>query len=163
MRQLKYHGYILILLASLSAGGCANFGVGISSERERYFTEGLQSLQGGKERQARELLERAIAEPAGEGLIDEALFRLALLHLRDDEGRGQARSLVLLERLKKEYPRSLWTYQSAPLTAYLFAMRAAHEKEREQNLLLNRENRELHQSIDRLKNLDLEMEKKIKR
>ena len=163
MRQLKYHGYILILMALLSAGGCANFAAGISSERERYFTEGMQSLQRGKESQARELLERAIAVPSGDGLIDEALFRLALLYLRDDAGRGPARSLVLLERLKKEYPRSLWTYQSAPLMAYLPAMRAAYEKEREQNLLLNRENRELHQSLDRLKNLDLEMEKKIKR
>lgn len=159
MRQLKYHGYILIVLVLLSAGGCANFAVGISSERERYFTEGMQSLQRGKERQARELLERAIAVPTGDGLIDEALFRLALLHLRDDEGRGQARSLVLLERLKKEYPHSSWTYQSAPLAAYM----VSHEKEREKNILLSRENRELHQSIDRLKNLDLEMEKKIKR
>ena len=148
-----------MLLVLLSASGCANFGVGISGERERYFTEGMQSLQRGKERQARELLERSIAVPTGDGLIDEALFRLALLHLRDDDGRGQARSLVLLERLKKEYPRSSWTYQSAPLTAYV----VSHEKEREKNILLNRENRELHQSLDRLKNLDLEMEKKIKR
>ncbi|MHB8057633.1 MAG: outer membrane protein assembly factor BamD [Desulfuromonadaceae bacterium] len=159
MRQLKYHGYIIIVLVLLSAGGCANFGVGVGGERERYFAEGMQSLQRGKERQARELLERAIAVPTGDGLIDEALFRLALLHLRNNEGKGQARSLVLLERLKKEYPHSSWTYQSAPLTAYV----VSHEKEREKNILLSRENRELHQSIDRLKNLDFEMEKKIKR
>lgn len=148
-----------MLLALLSAGGCANFGMGSGGERDRYFAEGMQSLQRGKERQAREFLERAIAVPTGGGLTDEALFRLALLHLRDGEGRGEARSLALLERLKKEYPRSSWTYQSAPLTAYL----VSDEKEREKNILLNRENRELRQSIDRLKNLDLEMEKKIKR
>jgi len=148
-----------MLLALLSAGGCANFGVLNGGERDRYFAEGMQSLQNGKEKRARDLLERAIAAPSGGGLTDEALFRLALLHLRDDEGRGAARSLVLLERLKKEYPRSLWTYQSAPLTTYL----VSREKDREKNILLNRENRELHQSIDRLKNLDLEMEKKIKR
>lgn len=158
MRRLKYNGYILMLLALLSAGGCANFGMVSGGERDRYFAEGMQSLQNGKEKRARDLLERAIAAPTG-GLSDEALFRLALLHLRDDEGRGLSRSLALLERLKKEYPRSPWTYQSAPLTAYLIS----HGKDREKNILLSRENRELQQSIDRLKNLDLEMEKKIKR
>ncbi|MDD2271618.1 MAG: tetratricopeptide repeat protein [Desulfuromonadaceae bacterium] len=159
MRQLKYHGYILMLLALLSAGGCANFGMGFGGEGEGSFAEGMQSLQRGKEKRARELLEHVVAAPPRDGLTDEALFRLALLYLRDGEGRGTTRSLALLERLKKEYPRSLWTHQSAPLMSYL----ASDEKEREQNILLSRENRELRQSIDRLKNLDLEMEKKIKR
>ncbi|MDD2580612.1 MAG: tetratricopeptide repeat protein [Desulfuromonadaceae bacterium] len=164
MRQLKLYYSIMMLLILLMAAGCASIGRMVDgTEQERYLAEGVKSLQTGKTRQARELLERVIAAPASSGLTDEALFRLALLHLNDEAGKWPARSLALLERLKKEYPRSSWTYQSAPLTAYLSGVQASHIRDHEQNLLLQRENKALRQNIERLKNLDMEMDKKIKR
>lgn len=155
----------MILLILLMAAGCASIGKMVyGTDQERYLAEAVKALQAGKTRQASELLERVIiAVPACYGLTDEALFRLALLHLNDETGKWPARSLALLERLKKEYPRSSWAGQSAPLTAYLSGVQASHVRDHEQNLLLQRENRALRQNIERLKNLDMEMDKKIKR
>lgn len=138
-------------------------------EQERRFAGALQYLMQGKEREAQRLLEQVIAGQALLGVTDEALFRLALLHLRDESGKGDTQAHALLVRLKKEYPRSIWTRQSAPLIAYLAGVGTLRESQRElktlkeRNLNLTRENKELRQSLDRLKNLDLELEQKIKR
>lgn len=71
--------------------------------------------------------------------------------------------------MKNEFPKSLWAHQAAPLGAYLAGVRALRDRQRDVNMLkqhnlsLSRDNREMRQSIERLKSLDLELEKKIKR
>ncbi|KAA0895031.1 hypothetical protein [Oryzomonas rubra] len=138
-------------------------------EQERRFAGALQYLIQGKEREAQGLLEQVVAGQTLPGVTDEALFRLALLHLRDDGGKGDTHAHALLVRLKKEFPLSAWTRQAAPLAAYLVGVGALRDSQhdvrtlRERNLSLTRDNKELRQSIERLKNLDLELEQKIKR
>jgi hypothetical protein len=94
---------------------------------------------------------------------------LSLLYLRDEGGKGPVRTQELLERLLDEFPSSIWAHQGAPLAAYLTGVRTLKDRQREVrtlkelNLSLSRDNREMRQSIERLKSLDLELEKKIKR
>ena len=164
MRQHRPCLCIILLVATLLLGGCADFrGMGVFTEQGRYLAKATQSLRAGSNEQARKLLEQVILTKATVGITDEALFRLSLLNLNNETVKVSMRTLALLERLKKEYPNSPWTHQSAPLLSYLSGVRVFHEKEREQNIFLQRENRELRQSIERLKELDLEMDKKNKR
>ena len=75
----------------------------------------------------------------------------------------------MLERLADKYPDSIWTRQSAQLLAHLAEVKALRNRQRElkslkeQNLSLNRDNKEMRQSLEQLKQLDLELEKRIKR
>ncbi|NVN92277.1 MAG: hypothetical protein HXX11_16970 [Desulfuromonadales bacterium] len=138
-------------------------------EQERTFAGALEFLKAGKEQQARESLDKVVAAPSITGITDEALFRLALLYIRDEAGRMPARTQSLLERLENEFPRSIWTRQAAPLVSYLASIKFPRDKQRELktlkdlNLSLSRDNRELRQTIERLKSLDIELEQKIKR
>lgn len=140
-----------------------------TSIEERNFTGALMNLRSGNEFTARDLLERVVDAPPLPGVTDEALFRLSLLNLRDEGGRGEPRARELLARLLNEYPRSIWAKQGAPLAAYLQeALKLRDEKRqikslRNQNLSLSRDNKELRQSMERLKQLDLELEQKIRR
>jgi len=139
------------------------------SDQERRFAGALEFLRGGNETAARDLFERVIEDPVRIGVTDEALFRLSLLYLREDGAKGAVRSMDLLERMKKEFPVSIWTSQAAPLAAHLAGVKALRDRQREVktlkelNLSLSRDNREMRQSIERLKSLDLELEQKIKR
>jgi thioredoxin-like negative regulator of GroEL len=139
------------------------------SGQERNFAGALEYLRSGNEQRARELLERVVEAAPVNGITDEALFRLALLQLRDEGGRGAAQTQLLLERLADEYPNSNWTRQAAPLSIYLSNVKNLRDRQRELktlrdlNLSLSRDNRELRQTIERLKSLDLELEQKIKR
>lgn len=165
---------MLVLMLTLS-GGCSLLRDKTVSEaspaveQERHFAGALHYLMQGKEREAQGLLEQVIAGQVLPGVTDEALFRLALLYLRDEAGKGDARAYPLLIRLKKEYPRSIWTRQAAPLITYLAGVGALRDSLRElkilreRNLSLTRDNKELHLSLERLKNLDLELDQKIKR
>jgi hypothetical protein len=143
--------------------------VSVISDQERRFAGALEFLRAGKEQEARDLLELVVAGPPRSGVTDEALFRLSLVYLRDDLGKGTMRTQELLERLFDEFPRSIWARQGAPLAAYLTGVRMLRDRQREVktlkelNLSLSRDNREMRQSIERLKSLDLELEKKIKR
>ncbi len=78
-----------------------------------------------------------------------------------------------LERLRKEYPASSWIPIAKAVTKTLAAMDASVsasraigddqqqqiKKLKEQISLLNKENRDLHQSIEKLKNLEIELGK----
>ena len=138
-------------------------------EQERRFAGALEFLRAGKEQEARELFELVVAGPQRSGVTDEALFRLSLLYLRDDGGKGTVRAQETLDRLRIDFPKSIWSHQAAPLDAYLAGIKALRDRQREVktlkelNLSLSRDNREMRQSIERLKSLDLELEKKIKR
>jgi hypothetical protein len=143
--------------------------VSVINDQERRFAGALEFLRAGREQESRDLLELVVAGSPRSGVTDEALFRLSLLYLRDDVGKGTARTQELLERLINEFPRSIWARQGAPLAAYLTGVRTLRDRQREVNTLkelnlsLSRDNREMRQSIERLKSLDLELEKKIKR
>jgi outer membrane protein assembly factor BamD (BamD/ComL family) len=163
----------LVMIACLS--GCGFIGTTtvtsstMIADQERSFAGALEFLRSGNEQGAKELLERVVAAAPIKGISDEAMFRLALLHLRDESGKGVQRALVLLDQLKSEYPLSIWTRQAAPLAAYLTGTKTTRNKQRELktlrelNLSLSRDNRELRQTIERLKSLDLELEQKIQR
>lgn len=132
--------------------------------RERSFAAALTYLRGGREQAARELFEQAVQGEPLSGITDEALFRLALLLLRQE--RGDIRARELLRRLRNEYPGSIWAHQAAPVEEYLAGLgerRREAKLLKDLNLSLSRDNRELRQSIERLKSLDLELEKKVKR
>lgn len=180
----KLSFFILLLVLGSLSGGCSQLGwkvsvVSVSAEdeaannpiplQERRFAAALELLRAGNELAARELFERVIEEPQRTGITDEALFRLALLSLRDEGSKGSNRSLELIERLKTQFPHSIWTHQSAALGGYLTGVKTLRDRQREiktlkeLNLSLSRDNREMRQSIERLKSLDLELEHKIKR
>lgn len=155
-----------VSLVSVSTEDSASASIPV---QERRFAGALESLRAGNEQAARDLFERVIEDPTRIGVTDEALFRLALLYLREEGSKGTVRALELLERLKNEYPRSIWTRQAAPLNVHLTGVRMLRDRQREVktlkelNLSLSRDNREMRQSIERLKSLDIELEQKIKR
>ncbi|BCS54314.1 tetratricopeptide repeat protein [Geobacter sp. SVR] len=168
------HELGIVMLFAMLLTGCSTFS-GITTmsssagEQERNFRAALEQLGNGREKEARLLLERVVGAPPLKGVTDEALFRLALLSLREDGNKGVGRTQALLDQLRNEFPRSMWTYQAAPLVSYLAGSRSARSYQRElkslrdQNLSLTRDNRELRQTLERLKSLDLELEQKIRR
>lgn len=113
-------------------------------------------------------------------VTDEALFRLALLSLQPaGERTSTMQAHHLLNRLAKEYPRSIWTVQSASLTELLNGV----EELRRQNRSLKSSNqslssekdslnrkveeldgkvRQLNKNLDQLKHLDRELERRAR-
>lgn len=137
--------------------------------QERQFAGALQFLRQGEEDAARDLLEQVVEQQQLTGLTDDALFRLAVLRLRDGGVKGTNGAAAALARLTKEYPNSTWTHQAAPLLSFLNATQKMYDKQREAknlrtlNLHLEHENKELRLNLDKLKNLDLELEKRGRR
>lgn len=174
---MKYEKFssILLLVAVFLSGGCTAFvGKHIPAAKnvtgvERSFSAALQFVRTGNESAARELLEDVVEEPQLIGVTDEALFRLAVFTLGDENGKGETRARKLLERLTAEFPTSSWTRQAAPLLDYIRETAALRARMRElknlrnQNLSLSRDNKELRQSLEHLKDLDLELEQKIRK
>jgi hypothetical protein len=154
---------ILLLIFLLVAGsGCASLRGGEGGVMHRYG-------QSRKLAAARDLLEAGDRSGAAReltavtqggdfpGVTDEALFRLALLGLHGPgEREGILHGLQLLRRLKKEYPSSPWTVQSAPLLELLGGV----EELRRQNRSLKNDVNELNRNIEQLKRLDQELEKR---
>jgi hypothetical protein len=166
---------IIYLAALLTIGGCTTFTATPEKSlneyiiQERNFAGALHLLRAGKEQEASELFELVVSGPQTNGITDEALFRLALIQLRDSRIKSVARAEKLLERLKKEYPKSIWRYQAEPLIAFLDNSIELRKNQRELknlrelNVSLTKNNRELRQTIERLKELDIELEQKIRR
>jgi hypothetical protein len=100
-------------------------------------------------------------EPGVPGVTDQALFRLSLLSLKaGQEKHGTEQAGHYLERLQKEYPASAWVPLASPIKDLLAAMDNAQQQRKnakELNLSLTKENRELRLSIEKLKNLELEL------
>lgn len=170
----EFFVYIALLALVTLNAGCAGMDgrmprLLMLSEQERTLAGALDQLRAGKEQKARELLDKVVDGAPAAGVTDEALFRLALLSLREDGGKGLLRAQVLLERLADKYPDSLWTKQSAPLLSHLTEARTLRNKQRELkalkdlNFSLSRDNKEMRQSLEQLKRLDLELEQRIKR
>ncbi len=138
-----------------------------SSSQEKKLARGVELMREGNTSAAIDLLAALAAEPGAPGITDEALFRLSLLHI----GAGLQRSGILkaehdLQRLKKEYPSSPWAIVAGDLTEFLASAdsaRQSNKRLKELNLSLTRDNREVRQSIDKLKKMDLELGKGSKR
>ena len=177
MKLDRFSMMVMLLVCFLPGGGCVLFErmattvitSRVISTEERNFAGALQYLRSGNESGARDLLESIVSAKPLAGVTDEALFRLALLNLRDEGGKGEPRARVLLNRLIREFPTSLWAKQAAPLAAYLqeaLMLRVGNREIknlRNQNLSLSRDNKEMRQSIENMKQLDLELEQKIRR
>lgn len=171
MRPERSLPAVLLLLCMMIAG-CATLDRGtphfVISSEERNLEAGLKELRAGNELTAHILLEKVVDGAARAGVTDEALFRLALLSLKDDAGKG-LRAQALLERLSESYPDSIWARQSGQLLSLLADVKVLKNRQRElkalkeQNLSLSRDNKEMRQSLEQLKQLDLELEKRIKR
>lgn len=158
---------LLLLILALLASGCAslNFGEGGVVQRfsqSRNLAAATALLEKGDRAGAAGKLAAIVDNSGVPGVTDEALFRLALLTLRPPtELNPQA--LQLLRRLKKDYPGSPWTLQAAQLTELLTAvdeLKRQNRHYRTVNQSLTGENNELKQSIDQLKRLELELERK---
>jgi hypothetical protein len=166
--------FIALLISLLLNAGCTGFGDRMPrniaiSDQERYLAGAVDQLRLGNEQQANALLEKTISGVPTIGVTDEALFRLALLCLKEDGGKGLLKAQALLEQLSDKYPDSIWTRQSAPLLSHLAEVKVLRNRVRElkalkeHNLSLSRDNKEMRQSLEQLKQLDLELEKRIKR
>ena len=184
MKPEQFIMMIVMVAVLLSAGGCSRLMGGngtvtrvvapveptrVFTPVERTFAAALQQLRAGNESAARELLGQVVEAYPLAGVTDEALFRLSLLELRGENGSGETRAKELLDQLFRKYPASIWSRQAAPLAAYVQETVSLRARKREirslrnNNLSLSRDNKELRQSIERLKNLDLELEQKIRR
>jgi hypothetical protein len=177
---------IWLLLAVVNLAGCSGLqrfqsGVVQRFSSENRLSAAVQHLEQGKTADATMELEKIVNGPGVEGVTDEALFRLSLLLLRQSQDKEPATATQqLLERLKKEYPNSQWARLALPLADHLVSEEELKRQYRNLRILnlslakdnkelqslkstnqtLLKENRDLHQSIERLKNLDIELEKK---
>ena len=157
--------YILIIATALALSGCATLtrpgGAFYSSAQENKLDRAVTLLKQGKTSAAEGLLSAICSGPGVAGVTDEALFRLSLLHLGSgQEKNGATQALHNLERLRKEYPNSPWAPIAASMTEFLASaddLRQQGKKLKELNLSLTKENKELRQSIDQLKTLELEL------
>lgn len=160
----------LVLLLALATTGCAtlqngNFGFINYFSQQRKLAAAVDQMESGNGTAAADILTALCAEKGVTGVTDEALFRLSLLQLKAAGEKDYLQSQQTLERLHKEYPKSPWTMQSVQL---LDLVNAANEQRRQNrnlrtnNQLLTKENKELRQNLEQLKNLDLQLEQKTK-
>lgn len=169
--------FIIILLAA-HLSGCAMIQKSMESHqlrsaRQEKLEQALRQIDRGNTERAIADLKSIAAAPGVAGITDEALFRLGLLSVPSDLNREElSNAVAYLERLQKEYPVSIWATQASSLTDFLSGIprriQATTELRRQirtlkdLNLSLTRENKEMKLNIEKLKTLDLELEKKSK-
>ena len=143
------------------------------------LAEATSALAKGDKHKAFLLLGEITTRSSVDGVTDEALFQLALLQLSEEEdSTSHEETRLLLTRLHKYYPRSRWTALSQPLLDLLDEMdelesenqrlsNRTNTKERRElqsikglNQSLIKQNKDLQQTIERLKAMDLELERK---
>lgn len=165
MRNLAVAGALALTLA---LGGCAalpkQLGGSAPPARNRQLAQAVTLIGKGDSAGARKLLTAVVEAPPKLGVTDEALFRLALLHLKAASDReSNATAHHLLRRLKREYPGSIWNQQAQPLGELLAGtddLRRQNRSCKSQNQSLSKENEELNRNINQMKHLDLELERK---
>lgn len=153
---------IIFLLTVIVLSGCAT----IKASDPGFFNHWTQGrkLDEARTKLAAEdtvaattLLSAIVNAPPAKNITDEALFHLALLQLKPNQERdGIPQAQRLLERLQHEFPTSPWSTQASLLLDIFGRLRSA----KDHNSSLQRENRELRQSIQKLKEIDLELEQK---
>jgi hypothetical protein len=163
MKQLLFLSLLLLSLA-----GCTAFKEMQTTVVNRYdvstkLSAAVKELEQGRTTVAATILEALVAEPGVKGVTDEALFRLSLLRLPHEEKDGSMPSILYLERLRRDYRDSVWTQQSKPLLDLLHGIADIKKQNRSLKSLnssLTKDNKELLQNIERLKNLDIQLERK---
>jgi hypothetical protein len=143
----------LALFLLLSATGCHHRQAdSLPFFREQALSRKLddarEALRARQFSRATTLLSEIVASPGTPGITDEALLRLALLQLRSGQERDTGQALRSLERLAKEFPGSHWTPLAAPVADLV-----------NRNTSLTMDNRTLRQNIQKIKELELELEK----
>jgi hypothetical protein len=157
--------------------GCAITQNSISEQRRKLILAQLL-LEDNKAPAAREILVSLGNGPKTTGVTDEALFRLALLNLEPgDQKIATDKAGQNLDKLLKEYPESPWKIHAVTLKNMIDAyevtvnekveiektvrnLKNSNSMLKNANTALTKENKELRQGIEKLKNLDLELEKK---
>jgi DNA repair ATPase RecN len=175
---------VLILL-----GGCSSLKERLCHPGSLKLAETISQLEKGNETAAtKQLQDISNSKDPLYGATDEALFRLSLLEIRKHDDPGTMQNIQKrLAKLQSEFPSSQWSRMSWPLTEYITqmeAMRADLRSIKQKNSALSKDNRELTQSnqqlqgtvqtltkenrdinqrIEKLKSLDIELEKKNRR
>lgn len=146
--------YITIMLLAWAMGGCTTMvkpgGLLYGPTQENKLARATRLMEQGKSTAAAELLIAVCSETGVPGVTDEALFRLGLIRLAAGQT-GPAQHDM--ERVRKEYPHGPW----APMATSVSEFLSATEDLRQQGKKLTKENKELRQSIDQLKSLELEL------
>lgn len=158
---------IMVAILAALVCGCAVMtgkgGIFYSQAQQIRLSKAKALQEGGKSADAEKLLADICAGEGVPGVTDEALFRLSLLRLDSAvPNNGIPGALHNLARLGKEYPSSTWAPLAAQLARHLTAVGEVQQQDaklKELNLSLTRENRELRQRLEKLKNLELELGK----
>ena len=169
---------IIIIVFAAYLSGCATVQKSLEGQRQRSvqqekLAQAIKLIERGNTEKAATILAAIVATAGIPGITDEALFRLGLLTVPSDLEREEISSaLKYLERLQKEYPISPWSTQAASVTEFLAnaprhlqtttELRRQLKSLKDLNLSLTRENKEMRLNIEKLKTLDLELEKKAK-
>jgi len=174
---MKKSSIIIIIIIALSGlSGCATVQKTDPYEQEqrRKLVLARVLLEDNRISAAKEIL-TAISDAKGvSGVTDEALFRLALLNLAPGEQKIITKKAGRnLEKLLAAYPSSAWKSHAATLKGLIDAydlsldekadMEKAIRTLKNSNLSLGKETRELREDIEKMKKLDLELERKRKR
>jgi hypothetical protein len=174
---MKNSAIIFIIIIALSGlSGCATTPKidPYEHEQRRKLVLARVLLEDNRISAAKEIL-TAISDAKGvSGVTDEALFRLALLNLAPGEQKILTKKAERnLEKLLASYPSSPWRSHAATLKGIIDAYDLSLDEKAElektirilknSNLSLGKETRELREDIEKMKKLDLELERKKKK
>jgi hypothetical protein len=172
---------IAFIILALGISGCATpkarRDASYRSDQEWKLARAVTLQEEGNRSAAAQILTHISTEPVVPGVTDEALFRLALLHLRPDLGPdGMKESEKELRRLMVEFPTGSWTPPAAKLVELIASAQESLKREgrlkrsvgsltqengrlKELKHTLTSDNNEFRQTIQKLKNLELELGK----
>ncbi len=166
------------LWLAIAVTGCASSrppaGMPYSELQRQKLSAAVRILEAGDVTEAGNMLATICEETAVPGVTDEALFQLALLRLRFEAEKDEPDSArPMLERLRDEFPASVWTRQAVALLGLMESrnalLRANHDLKIQnlslssENEALSREAKELLERLERLKSLDVELERRSRR
>ncbi len=154
--------YTIVFSLTGCAGMRGSGGITNYYTQSRNLSDAQEMLEKGETSAAAKRLATICDAQTVPGVTDEALFRLALLSLKPAE-KDSSRAHELLFKLQKEFPTSQWSTQSAALMELMGGTEELRHQNRScknLNQTLSKENKELMQNIEKLKQLDLELEKK---
>lgn len=164
---------IAVVAVIIGLAGCATTGVSnqYSQDQRRKLMLAQILLEDNKVAAAKDILTSISNEPGVLGVTDEALFRLALINLEAGEQKiATGRAGRNLDKLIKFYPTSPWKAHAVTLKGLLDSYDGVVDEKAElektarslrgSNQSLTKELKDLRQDMEKLKNLELELEKK---
>ncbi|MRR57522.1 MAG: hypothetical protein EG824_04830 [Deltaproteobacteria bacterium] len=174
---------ITVMAIFLGLSGCATTRITdpYAQQQRRKLVLAQLMLADNRIATAKEILSTISSEPGVAGVTDEALFRLSLINLEAGEHKiATGNSGKSLEKLIKNYPSSAWKAHAVTLKGLMDAydisleekadlektvrtLRNSNNSLTKENNSLMKDNKDLRQDLEKLKNLDLELEMKNKR